>query len=76
MIKVDKEGVPRVVQRVKYLHSDYTFKITFFNGKETFVDAGSFIRYPPDFLIGDISNEQVQDAYIMAEKQGLELLYD
>jgi len=71
MIKVDKEGVPRIVQKVKFSPASYHFVINLFNGKEYFIDAAAFIRYPPSLWDLHVSNEQLEDAYIAAEKLGM-----
>ena len=76
MIKVDKEGIPKIIQKVKYIYENYTFKLTLFNDKTLYIDPDNLIKYYPRLWHTRISREQLMDAYIAAEKRGLEFLYD
>lgn len=67
MMKVDFEGVPRLVQRVQYLHSTALAKLTLFNGDELHVECEEFMRNYPNLMQKDFTPEMLQDAYVGAE---------
>lgn len=75
MLKIDKEGIPKLVQKVEYSCEKYVFKLTFFNGKTVNIEPGDLIRYPPHLCQSYITKEQLMDAYIAAEQRGLEFFH-
>ena len=72
--KVDADGVPLLVQHVKYKYSSYLFELTFFDGRKVLCEPAQLLRYPPDFMEQHLSPEQWQDAYQVAQsKKGFAL---
>lgn len=67
LLRVDKEGIPKIIQRVKYQKTNYSFKIRFFDGREMFMDCKALIPFPPNIQDG-ISKEQADDAMIIADR--------
>ncbi len=66
-MKVNSEGVPNMVQRVRYIYSSCLADITLFTGTVLCVEPLTIMRYPPHIMQRDFTPEQFQDAYAGAE---------
>lgn len=67
LTKVDYEGVPKMVQNVRYLSGTATIRIRLFNGEVFYCEPSSIMRYPPGLMAFDFTPEQLLDAYVGAE---------
>ena len=67
MTLVDKDGVPRLVQRIKYRYSDMAFEVTLFDGRIAVMGAED-LSPTVGLLTFHPNHEQMQDAWIAAER--------
>ena len=74
MLKVDREDMPRIIQRIRFIYSSYYIEITLFNGKKVLIDPDRLMKYPPDLLQAKLSPEQLQDLYQVANEQEWEIM--
>ena len=63
MLKVDKEGVPRIVQRVYWQPGNYLLKFKLFNGATRYGEPSFFSRFPPEIWDIQITEESVIRIY-------------
>jgi len=69
MMRVDKEGVPRTVQHIRFYPESYLFKIRLFTGEKFSIEPEFLLRDPPDIFGMDwYAEEHLMDAYIAADK--------
>lgn len=67
MLKVDKEGVPRIVQRVYWQPGSYLLRFKLFNGATRYGEPSFFSRFPPEIWDIQMTEEQHIDIYNAAE---------
>lgn len=67
LMKVDFEGVPKMVQKITYVSGNATVRLRLFDGQVLYVEPTSIMRYPPSITEADFTPEQLYDAYVGAE---------
>lgn len=72
MIRCDRQGVPKIVQEVKYDFGGFWFRFTLFDGTRAKIDAG-YVR-GMDIAVREPWNEQFEQAesiYLRFREQGI-----
>lgn len=67
LLKVDAEGVPLLVQHIRYIFSSYYLELTFFDGRKVQCEPGWLLRYEPEISDKQLTPEQLYDAYKSAQ---------